>query len=298
MYNTNSNRANFSDCNSASGSNRNRSNSMKKPKLSRQKYSRVENRPPNYNEQISEFSTLQWNQSNQRLYPTMSDSAMCGYPVPVNIPVDPRFHTMYPVFSPYMSVGIGREYVEPNQNILSRDQFTSLPPINIIDNESEIKRTHSDPGLNNQDDKFDLISSESDRESYDTIYANEIADLKKDNQRLSNELELVKFELRNLKLDLSSRNNDRCACADPGSITNIIQEIRAAHKLMEQTLESKLNTFKDNKNEIINNKSQLSSIHERLEKLENANTAHNPKIQKNLIFGGLTLKLLASVCST
>jgi phosphosulfolactate phosphohydrolase-like enzyme len=32
---------------------------------------------------------------------------------------------------------------------------------------------------------------------------------------------------------------------------DIIQEIRAAHKLMEQTLESKLNTFKDNKNEII-----------------------------------------------
>lgn len=32
---------------------------------------------------------------------------------------------------------------------------------------------------------------------------------------------------------------------------DIIQEIRAAHKLMEQTLESKLNTFSANKNETI-----------------------------------------------
>lgn len=31
----------------------------------------------------------------------------------------------------------------------------------------------------------------------------------------------------------------------------IIQEIRSAHKLMEQTLESKLNSFNANKNEII-----------------------------------------------
>lgn len=31
----------------------------------------------------------------------------------------------------------------------------------------------------------------------------------------------------------------------------MIQEIRAAHKLMEQTLESKLNTFSANKNVII-----------------------------------------------
>lgn len=35
---------------------------------------------------------------------------------------------------------------------------------------------------------------------------------------------------------------------------DIIQEIRAAHKLMEQTLESKLNSFSANKNEIpVNN---------------------------------------------
>lgn len=174
----------------------------------------------NCNEPISEFSTLQWNQSNQRLYPTMSDSAVCGYPVPVNIPVDPRFHTLYPVYQPYVSVGIGREYLEPSQHLSSRDQFTSLPPINMIDSESEIKRTHSDPGLNNQDDTFELISSESDQESYDTCYANEVAELKKANQRLSNELELVKIELRNLKLDISSKNNDSCVCADPGSITS------------------------------------------------------------------------------
>lgn len=32
---------------------------------------------------------------------------------------------------------------------------------------------------------------------------------------------------------------------------DIIQEIRSAHKLMEQTLESKLNSFNANKNEII-----------------------------------------------
>lgn len=150
----------------------------------------------------------------------MSDSAVCGYPVPVNIPVDPRFHTLYPVYQPYVSVGIGREYLEPNQQISSRDQFTSLPPINIIDNESEIKRTHSDPGLNKQDDNFELISSDSDQESFNTYHANEISELKKDNLRLSNELDLLKIELRNLKLDISSKNNDECVCADPGAITS------------------------------------------------------------------------------
>ncbi|VVC36294.1 Hypothetical protein CINCED_3A013283 [Cinara cedri] len=248
----NINRTNLSDCNLERfpGNSRNRYNNTKKPKLSRSKNAKIDNRPPSCNEQISEFSTHQWNQSNQRLYPTMSDSAVCGYPVPFNIPVDPRFHTLYPVYQPYVSVGIGREYLEPSQHVSSRDQFTSLPPINVIDSESEIKRTHSDPGLNNQDDKFELISSDSEPDSFNTCYANEVAELKKDNQRLSNELELVKIELRNLKLDMSSKNNEKCICADPGSITNIIQEIRAAHKLMEQTLESKLNSFSANKNEI------------------------------------------------
>lgn len=175
---------------------------------------------------MSEFSTLQWNQSNhQRLYPTMSDSSVCGYPVPVNIPVDTRFHALYPVYQPFVSVGYGREYLEPSQqNVSSRDPFTSLPPINVIDNENEIKRTHSDPGLNNQDDTFDLISSESDQESFDTCYANEVAELKKDNQRLANELELVKIELRNLRLDISSSSKEKCVCADPGSITSNFQK--------------------------------------------------------------------------
>lgn len=155
----------------------------------------------------------------------MSDSAVCGYPVPVNIPVNPRLHTLYPVYHPYVSVGIpGREYLEYNQHVSSKDQFTSLPPINMIDGESEIKRTHSDPGLNNQDDTFDLISSESDQESFDTCYANEVNKLKKDNQRLANELELMKIELRNLKLDISSKNNDKCVCADPGTITSNFQK--------------------------------------------------------------------------
>lgn len=72
---------------------------------------------------------------------------------------------------------------------------------------------------------------------------------------------------------------------------DIVQEIRAAHKLMEQTLESKLNSFNANKNEFTvsnffktlfcykqiklkkniflqNDSSQLSLINERLEKLE------------------------------
>lgn len=216
-------RANLSDCNleRVPNNNRHHYNTVKKPKLSRSRNSKVDNRPPSCNEQnISEFSTHQWNQSNQRLYPTMSDSAVCGYPVPVNIPVDPRFHALYPVYQPYVSVGIGREYLEPNQLISSRDQYTSLPPINIIDNESEIKRTHSDPGLNNQDDKFELLSNDSDHESFDTCYASEVAELRKDNQRLCNELELVKIELRNLKLDISSKNNDGCVCVDPGSITS------------------------------------------------------------------------------
>lgn len=219
-------RPNFSDYNleRVSGNNRNHYNATRKPKPSKSRNPKVDNRSPSCNEQISEFSPLQWNQSNQRLYPTMSDSAVCGYPVPVNIPVDPRFHTLYPIYQPYMSVGIGREYLEPSQHMPSRDQFTSLPPINIADNESEIKRTHSDPGLNNQDDKFELLSSDSDQESYDTYYANEVAELKKDNQRLANELELVKIELRNLKLDISSKNNDKCGCADPGSITSNFQK--------------------------------------------------------------------------
>jgi len=71
---------------------------------------------------------------------------------------------------------------------------------------------------------------------------------------------------------------------------DLVQEIRSAHKLMEQTLESKLNSFNANKNEITvsnffktlfcykqiklkniflqNDSSQLSLINERLEKLE------------------------------
>ncbi|XP_050436532.1 uncharacterized protein LOC126843202 isoform X2 [Adelges cooleyi] len=243
----NFNRVKMPDYNSERAtSNRNPYKTVKKSKTSRRPNSKTENFQ-SCNEPISEFSPFQWNQPSQRLYPTMSDSAPC------------------------VPIGFGRDYIEPDSQTRTRDQFTSLPPINVIDNDSEIKRTHSDPGLNNSDDKFELMSSESDQESIETCYANEMAELKKDNQRLSNELELIKIELQNLKLEISSKNTDICACADAGSFTTIIQEIRAAHKLMEETLESKFKLLITNISDSSCGPTQMSTIYERLAKLENAN---------------------------
>ncbi|XP_050436531.1 uncharacterized protein LOC126843202 isoform X1 [Adelges cooleyi] len=267
----NFNRVKMPDYNSERAtSNRNPYKTVKKSKTSRRPNSKTENFQ-SCNEPISEFSPFQWNQPSQRLYPTMSDSAVCGYPIPINIPIDPRYHALYPMYQPCVPIGFGRDYIEPDSQTRTRDQFTSLPPINVIDNDSEIKRTHSDPGLNNSDDKFELMSSESDQESIETCYANEMAELKKDNQRLSNELELIKIELQNLKLEISSKNTDICACADAGSFTTIIQEIRAAHKLMEETLESKFKLLITNISDSSCGPTQMSTIYERLAKLENAN---------------------------
>lgn len=194
-------------------------NAKNNSRISKQKYSKTSN-TQNSNEPIIQFSPFQWNQPNQRLYPTMSDSAVCGYPIPMNIPIDPRYHTMYPMYQPYVPLGYGRDYLEQDSLTKSKDQFTSLPPINVIDNDSELKRTHSDPGLNNSDDKFELLSSGSDVESTETCFPNEIAELKQENCRLSNELEFLKIELRNLKLEISNKNNQNCACNDAGSLTS------------------------------------------------------------------------------
>ncbi|XP_050533705.1 uncharacterized protein LOC126901343 isoform X2 [Daktulosphaira vitifoliae] len=150
-----------------------------------------------------------------------------------------------------------------------------------IDNDSEMKRTRSDPGLNNSDDKFELVSSGSDVESIETCFPSEIAELKQENYRLSNELEFLKIELRNLKLEISNKNNQNCACNDAGSLTNIIQEIRTAHILMEKTLESKLNQLCTSFNENLLDRTQVSSIREKMNKFENSYILTNTIFQED-----------------
>lgn len=199
----------------------------KKKDKTRSSYRTFYNNPEIYYEPVSEFSVRQFNSHGTRLYPTMSDSAVCGYSFPSDYPLNRGF-SVYPVMSANMySVGfenfpqlsrIGEKNKIPDVEcaVNNNSNFTSLPPVNTEEADCNQKRRFSDPGLNNADE-----SNESSDESIsdDCSVLNEpimdqISDLKSENKRLFSELESTRNELKTVKSELAVITN-KVTCHEP-----------------------------------------------------------------------------------
>lgn len=181
---------------------------------------------------VSEFSAGQWNSQGQRLYPTMSDSAVCGYSFPYECSVNAGF-PVYPVLSTSMyPVGLenvrrptrlrkkSHKYLDIESGINNNSNFTSLPPVNIGNVSCSEKRRFSDPGLNNVDESNESSSSDSGSDAgsvANELLLEQISELKSENQRLFNELDSTKNELITIKSELTLVSS-KVTCHEPLSL--------------------------------------------------------------------------------
>lgn len=182
-------------------------------------------------EPSSEFSVGQWNShAGQRLYPTMSDSAVCGYSLPCDYSINsgyqfyPVCSTMYPVGLEYPRRRTTRKKNKFPQDTVSSSNsasnFTSLPPVNLEDVNCNQKRRFSDPGLNNVDESNEASTESSDVDEYDVVndsLLEQISELKSENKRLVNDLKTTKDELNIIKSEISAISS-KISCHEPLSL--------------------------------------------------------------------------------
>lgn len=193
-------------------------------------------------EPVSEFSVGQWNLRGQRLYPAMSDSAVCSYPFPNEFSMNPTF-PMYPVLPPTMySVGLEsnrrsnryrRKSKAPDMEANSNNSanFTSLPPVNNEDIDCSQKRRFSDPGLNNAEESNDSSSSESISDECSLVnesLVEQITELKSENKRLHSELESTRTELKLMRSEIAVVAN-KVSCHEPFSLARKFDRLISVH---------------------------------------------------------------------
>ncbi|XP_054257831.1 uncharacterized protein LOC128982830 isoform X2 [Macrosteles quadrilineatus] len=204
----------------------------------------------------------------QRLFTAVSDPAVCAYPMslgytyPDSIPVP----LGYPVFHPHQfphKVPYNDQKHSPRNNFVRKphgkqdqskdtfqtvDEYTSLPPGNLQDVESDQQRRFSDPGLaNNSESEVDSLSEqESSASGYgDSELTAQIETLVLENKRLSKELKETQSELQDLKIEIASLATVQSSC-EPGFISELVREVHEATKLKEDTLLTKVKLFAEN----------------------------------------------------
>lgn len=175
------------------------------------------------NETMSEFHPNYVPVQGQRLFAAVSDPAVCGYPVSHCYPLEPvPLSVGFPLYQaapPYHHRMTYKEMLSPARKPRARnskdetvppnrptDEYTSLPPGNISDFESDHQRRFSDPGLANAVDSDESDSCDDSAASWDDVsnVANQIENLVQENKRLSKELQETKAELQDLKLEINT----------------------------------------------------------------------------------------------
>lgn len=162
----------------------------------------------------------------QRLFAAVSDPAVCGYPISLGYPYDPIHVPLgYPIYSqhpPYphrvpckdTNHSPRRMKLRQNNDKITRskdtfqtvDEYTSLPPGNFQDNESDHQRRFSDPGLaNNTESEGDSLSDDGSSASWydDSQVSGQVEILLQENKRLSRELKETQAELQELKSEVA-----------------------------------------------------------------------------------------------
>lgn len=180
----------------------------------------------------------------QRLFAAVSDPAVCGYPVSLAYPYDPVAVSLgYPMYQPppyhHHRVPLHTprkprlrnncEQVDHAKDTFETvDEYTSLPPGNLQDTESDHQRRFSDPGLaNNSASEEDSLSTNGSSASWcqDSQIASQIESLVQENKRLSKELKETQVELQELKLEVVSLSQIQSSC-EPGFISGTLTHIK------------------------------------------------------------------------
>lgn len=176
----------------------------------------------------------------QRLFTAVSDPAVCGYPVSLAYPYDHLPMSMgYQVYHPaphphrlsYKDTAHSPRKPRHRSNLDKSDQvkdtfqtvdeYTSLPPVNLQDIESDQQRRFSDPGLaNNSASEEDSLSNDGSLDSWyeDSQVAGQIENIVQENKRLAKELKETQAELQELKLEVASLTQAQSSY-EPGFIT-------------------------------------------------------------------------------
>lgn len=195
---------------------------VRRQKQRREFYKQEEHRPGRLGEEVGNYLPLH----GQRLFAAMSDPAVCGYPIPVGYSYDPIPVSLgYPIYQqppPYTHrvpckdknhlprrIKLKQNYdkiAQSKDTFQTVDEYTSLPPGNFQDNESDQQRRFSDPGLaNNTESEGDSLSDDGSSASWydDSQVSSQMEMLLQENKRLSKELKETQAELQELKSEVA-----------------------------------------------------------------------------------------------
>lgn len=210
---------------------------VRKQNQRRQSYKHEEHNPGMLGDGVGNYLPLH----GQRLFAAMSDPAVCGYPISVGYPYDPiPVSVGYPIYQqvpPYThrTSCKGKHHsprrlkLRQNYDKMARskdtfqtvDEYTSLPPGNFQDNESDQQRRFSDPGLaNNTESEGDSLSEDGSSASWydDSQVSSQVEILLQENKRLSKELKETQTELQDLKGEVAQLVQMQTSF-EPGFIT-------------------------------------------------------------------------------
>lgn len=215
---------------------------------------------------------------NQRLYPAVSDPSVCNYPMgmPIRYRVEPTMSLpVYPMYQPWQAGSNTNINHQPrmkpklatstdsvyssskNNDSLHNQDFTSLPPVidRLIVEDSDNKRRFSDPGIgpgiivdsDGSSGRSSVLTVDNKENGLLYTLIEQVNALKESNRRLFRELHETKSELNALKQQASAwtrRDRDY----EPGSLAEVIREVRDAAKVREDALITKVRHMIEEKN--------------------------------------------------
>ncbi|KAL1114942.1 hypothetical protein AAG570_007765 [Ranatra chinensis] len=186
----------------------------------------------------------------QKLFPAMSDPAVCGYPVQFGYPFDQVALPIYPVIPAtpvtqpfktllsYPDLKPRKKRQEIFQSANQKEaQYTSLPPDNGGECGSDQRRRFSDPGLANAQHSEDTCSSSSSSDN-ESNCGEQISNLISENERLTKEISVLRDELHSLKLEVNTVL-DLQHSYPAGAVTDMIREVESALGMKEEALIAK-----------------------------------------------------------
>lgn len=220
----------------------------------------------------------------QRLFPAVSDSAVGGYPVSMGFSMDQMPYPLYQPVFPHPAMVAMTPHLH-SKRCTHADQppnseYTSLPPGNVIDCQSDHQRRFSDPGLANGVDSEEDDSGDAADDLSNCNLSDRVNSLAKENHRLQAELKETRLQLHELKLEMTAWKESH-PTYEPGMVSDLVCEVREAMKVHQEAFLARLKQttpqvndrltvkeFDDLKKKLQNVTNEKEDLNDRLKRLE------------------------------